>query len=245
MIISLKYDILIFSFLTGINNAFKIMKNRKTDKEHVLEKIWMMREKDSVKYDDLIDWLKKTDSVTILKDLKKEEFIHIEKDLVKLTQKGLDYSESIVRRHRLAEVLLQEILEVDDRIVSSQACEFEHILTPEVTDSICTFLGHPHKCPHGLPIPRGKCCKTFKTMIGPLVKPLSEMNIGDVAKIVFMSPKTHKRLDKLMTFGITPGAIIKLHQKNPSFVLQISETDLAIDPEIAENIYVKPVNETQ
>ncbi|MCP4728419.1 MAG: metal-dependent transcriptional regulator, partial [bacterium] len=177
-------------------------------------------------------------------ELKKDGFILVENDLVKLSDKGYNNSQSIVRRHRLAEVLLTEILEIEDRIGSNQACEFEHILTPEVTDSICTFLGHPHKCPHGLPIPRGECCKTFNTKIGPLVKPLSEMNIGDIAKIVFMSPKTHKRLDKLMTFGITPGAVIRLHQKKPSYVLQIGETDLAIDPEIGENIYVKPVNET-
>ena len=70
------------------------------------------------------------------------------------------------------------------------------------------------------------------------------MKIGDIAKIVFMSPKTHKRLDKLMTFGISPGSVIRLHQKKPSYVLQIGETDLAIDPEIGENIYVKAVNET-
>ncbi|MFC1563289.1 metal-dependent transcriptional regulator [candidate division KSB1 bacterium] len=221
-----------------------MMKNRKTDKEHVLENIWLLMEKDTVTYSGLLDRLKEMDSVPVLKSLEKESFILVEDDRVKLTEKGYEYSQGIVRRHRLAEVLLTEILEIEDRIVSSQACEFEHILTPEVTDSICTFLGHPHKCPHGLPIPRGECCKTFNKKIGPLVKPLSEMKIGDIAKIVFMSPKTHMRLDKLMTFGITPGAVIRLHQKKPSFVLQIAETDLAIDPEIGENIYVKPVNES-
>jgi Mn-dependent DtxR family transcriptional regulator len=42
--------------------------------------------------------------------------------------------------------------------IEQQACKFEHILSPEATDKICTFLGHPKTCPHGAPIPPGKCC---------------------------------------------------------------------------------------
>jgi len=42
--------------------------------------------------------------------------------------------------------------------IEQQACKFEHILSPEATDKICTFLGHPRTCPHGAPIPPGVCC---------------------------------------------------------------------------------------
>jgi len=42
--------------------------------------------------------------------------------------------------------------------VEEQACRFEHILSPEATDRICAFLGHPRACPHGAPIPPGACC---------------------------------------------------------------------------------------
>jgi len=42
--------------------------------------------------------------------------------------------------------------------IEQQACKFEHILSPEATDKICTFLGHPRTCPHGAPIPPGQCC---------------------------------------------------------------------------------------
>src|SRR2546422_5965967 len=41
--------------------------------------------------------------------------------------------------------------------IEQQACKFEHILSPEATDKICTFLGHPRTCPHGAPIPPGAC----------------------------------------------------------------------------------------
>jgi Mn-dependent DtxR family transcriptional regulator len=42
--------------------------------------------------------------------------------------------------------------------IEQQACKFEHILSPEATDKICTFLNHPLTCPHGAPIPPGSCC---------------------------------------------------------------------------------------
>ena len=69
------------------------------------------------------------------------------------------------RAHRLAERLFTDVLSLrDEEAVESNACQFEHILSPELTDRICTFLGHPETCPHGSPIPRGKCCLAKATM---------------------------------------------------------------------------------
>jgi len=46
--------------------------------------------------------------------------------------------------------------------IEQQACKFEHILSPEATERICSFLGHPRTCPHGSPIPEGTCCSKAK-----------------------------------------------------------------------------------
>jgi DtxR family Mn-dependent transcriptional regulator len=43
--------------------------------------------------------------------------------------------------------------------VEIAACRMEHIINPEVTNSICSFLGHPKSCPHGRSIPTGDCCE--------------------------------------------------------------------------------------
>ena len=65
----------------------------------------------------------------------------------------------IIRRHRLAERLFTDSLALDSESeIEQQACKFEHILSPEATDKICAFLGHPRTCPHGAPIPLGPCC---------------------------------------------------------------------------------------
>jgi len=78
---------------------------------------------------------------------------------VSFTDQGEARARSVIRRHRLAERLFMDVLFIrDDAAVESNACTFEHILSPEVTDRICTFLGHPKTCPHGSPIPPGDCC---------------------------------------------------------------------------------------
>src|SRR5262244_648080 len=79
--------------------------------------------------------------------------------MIYFTEKGRKRAEDIIRRHRLAERLFVHTFHVqDEHEVAEQACKFEHILSPEATDSICSFLGHPRTCPHGSPIPAGDCC---------------------------------------------------------------------------------------
>jgi len=80
--------------------------------------------------------------------------------IVKLTDRGRKKAADIIRRHRLAERLFTDSLALDSETeIEQQACKFEHILSPEATEKICTFLGHPRTCPHGAPIPRGACCE--------------------------------------------------------------------------------------
>ena len=79
--------------------------------------------------------------------------------IVELTPRGMKRAGDIIRRHRLAERLFTDSLAMDSETeIEQQACKFEHILSAEATDKICTFLNHPRTCPHGSPIPPGPCC---------------------------------------------------------------------------------------
>jgi len=79
--------------------------------------------------------------------------------IVELTPRGYQRAADIIRRHRLAERLFTDSLAMDSETeIEQQACKFEHILSPEATDKICTFLNHPLTCPHGAAIPPGTCC---------------------------------------------------------------------------------------
>ncbi len=98
--------------------------------------------------------------------------------IVELTPRGRERAASIIRRHRLAERLFTDSLAMDSESeIEQQACKFEHILSPEATDKICTFLGHPLTCPHGARIPPGPCCGRGAEYDG-LVKRLDGVQSG-------------------------------------------------------------------
>ncbi|BDG07783.1 metal-dependent transcriptional regulator [Anaeromyxobacter paludicola] len=160
---------------------------------------------------------------------------------VHLTPAGEERARLVVRRHRLAERLFHDLLELGEATMESQACEFEHILSPEATDSVCTLLGHPPTCPHGKAIPPGACCSAVAKAVRPLVTGLPSFELGAAGRIVFIAPKFHDRMDRLAALGVIPGSEIRLHQRSPSFVIEVGETTIALDPEIASEIYVKRV----
>ena len=84
--------------------------------------------------------------------------------IIEFTARGRQRAADIIRRHRLAERLFTETLHMQDESeVEQQACKFEHILSPDATDRICSFLGHPKSCPHGSAIPPGPCCQQETT----------------------------------------------------------------------------------
>jgi putative ABC transport system ATP-binding protein len=87
--------------------------------------------------------------------------------IVEFTKRGRQRAADIIRRHRLAERLFTDSLAMDSETeIEQQACKFEHILSPEATDKICSFLGHPQTCPHGAAIPPGPCCGQTVQMVG-------------------------------------------------------------------------------
>ncbi|HRC26052.1 MAG TPA: iron dependent repressor, metal binding and dimerization domain protein [Alphaproteobacteria bacterium] len=91
--------------------------------------------------------------------MEREKLVSISDGRIVLSDKGLEMASERVRRHRLAEKLFMEVLDQGPVRGQENACRFEHTLTAEMADSICSFLRHPSKCPHGKSIPPGPCCK--------------------------------------------------------------------------------------
>ncbi len=209
--------------------------------DELLERIWTLREEGVSDLDHLLGTAQDIEARYILRLMIKGDLFQVEGNRMVLKERGEEKAREIIRRHRLTERLLSEIFEMSEQEVEEEACKLEHILSPGVTESVCTFLGHPPTCIHGKPIPRGECCTKFKKEMKPLVIPLEEMGLGEEGRIVFIAPKSHQRLDRLSTLGIVPGSIVRMHQKNPSYVLQIGETSLALDRDIVKDIYVKKV----
>jgi len=96
-------------------------------------------------------------ALEMLKKLEKESLvIYKVRQGIELTDKGREIARRIIRAHRLTEVLMKETLKTDIR--EETVCGMEHHMDEEFMDALCTLLKHPTKCPHGHPIPKGKCC---------------------------------------------------------------------------------------
>jgi len=215
--------------------------------EETLELIWTMREESVTAIDQILMQSREKDTEKILGTMKRKDFISTQGEYLALTRTGEIYAETIVRRHRLAERLFNDVFKIDEGLMEKEACTWEHVLSEEVTDSVCSFLGHPRVCPHNKPIPRGKCCFKYKheKSITPLVQPLHTAETGKRLKIAYILPGLMKRLDRLTAFGIFPGAIITIKQKQPAIVISCQETTIALDKIVGSEIFVIAVNHSQ
>jgi len=158
-----------------------------------------------------------------------------------LTEAGKTAGKEIVRNHRLAERLLADVLDMPHDADSEEAaCRFEHILKRGLDERICTLLGHPRFCPHGLPIPPGPCCLEKRSTSARLVAPLSELKEGESGTVAYIHTKEREQLERLMALGVLPGQSVILLQRFPSFVFRVGETQVAMDEHLAGHIYVRP-----
>ena len=132
--------------------------------DHLLERIWMCGEEgtnaqlDSIRIPGAPGAPGALDSARTLGRMADLKLVEMRDTDVHLTETGNRRARDVVRRHRLAERLFKDTFAIDDSEAHTQACKFEHIISPELDQRICTFLGHPKTCPHGNPIPPGECC---------------------------------------------------------------------------------------
>jgi len=203
-----------------------------------MEALWYLTEENDLSLERLRNLVDVTFNDEIIGHLTNEQLIQVQGKKIELTPNGYEQAKQIVRCHRLAERLLADVLGMPLKEMEQGACEFEHILAPEIVDSICTLLGHPSECPHGLKIPEGKCCSQARETFTSAIVPLSKVQVGDQVKVCYINTKSDSRIHKLCHFGIIPGAHIKVHQKSPSFVVQHENTQIAIEQDIADEIFV-------
>ena len=160
-----------------------------------------------------------------------------------LTEDGEREAREVVRRHRLAEVLFNQVLDLPMDESEAEACRLEHVLTPGATAAVCSFLSHPPLCPHGRPIPPGDCCSALSRRVSSLICRLADLVPGEKGRVVLVAPGRRERWDQLADLGVTPGAVLCLRQRRPSLVVEVDQTLLALEDEIAQGIYLRPLVE--
>lgn len=214
---------------------------RREDIDELLELIYMLQESGGrITVQELrLKHQEDVDVDRLLQEMVSSGLLRVENEVVRFSANGEKEAEKLIRAHRLAERLLSDVLLVKkDQELESHACAMEHILNPDVVDNICTILGHPRTCPHGYEIPPGACCKGKDRRATPAVFSLDQLRSGESGRILYIETTDHDRLDKLTSFGMLPGTVVRVHQRQPSLVVIMGETQLALDREIARHIHV-------
>ncbi len=209
------------------------------DIEEALGVIWTSIQKGEDSFDKVAKKVQEGVEPDIIEKLLDGGYITKSFFKIKLTLKGEELGKQLTRRHRLTERLLADVLDFNRALIEQVACNMEHNLSTDLADSICTLLGHPKQCPHGNPIPEGECCKKALDQIESIVEPLSKLDVGEDAKISYIVMAGDEYMNKLLSLGLIPGADIVLNKKDPTFVIKIGDTQIAVSKEIADFIYVR------
>jgi DtxR family Mn-dependent transcriptional regulator len=209
--------------------------------EEILEAIWKADEAGEFTLGAVRRHCPEEISDANLQHLESDRLVIREGDRILFTAEGKEQAQGVIRRHRLTESLLTYVLGLPEEKADAIACDMEHALPPEMERSICTLLGHPPFSPTGKPIPPGDDCRQKLSSVDAAIVNLCELSPGEQGRVAYIRPKNHARLHRLTSFGIVPGVTVKLHQVYPAFCLKFEETELAIDPDVAEDIFVSKI----
>jgi DtxR family Mn-dependent transcriptional regulator len=207
--------------------------------EEVLEALWKAEREEGLEGLSLaeLDTFVGDGSVRELAEL---GMVRVEGAVVRLAEAGEAEARGTVRRHRLAERLLADVLDVPLSQLEEPACRFEHLLARGIEERVCALLGHPRSCPHGQPIPDGPCCGSAGDAGDlRLVCPLNELRPGQGGRIAYLQAQDPRRMQKLVALGLLPGTPVRLLERSPSKVFQAGYSQFAVDEELASAIYVR------
>jgi len=175
----------------------------------------------------------------MVKKLSEENLIEIVGQEIKLTESGNSLAQTMVRRHRLAERFLTDILQLSWADAHHEAGKWEHVISPEVEKAIAKKLDNPTTCPHGNPIPGSGYIKS-KDVIQ--LSDLQESESAIICRITEELEFTPGTLEYLESNQIIPNNIAQITSIAPDGTLNIKIQDksVALSSFISERIMVKP-----
>ncbi len=206
--------------------------------EEILEALWIATEEEG-EIDAHLTTLGIGPEDEGLRELDRLAFVEVRDQRVALRSEGRPEAMMTVRRHRLAERLLMDVLDLKGAKGDAKACEFEHLLHQGVDTKICTLLNHPSTCPHGKPIPPGKCCEKARATGEVGVVALTELKAGGEGEIAYLSTTDPKKMQKLMSMGVLPGNKIQLSRTFPSYIFRVGHSEFAVDQDLAREIFIR------
>lgn len=158
---------------------------------------------------------------------------------VLLTRQGRRAAVAAIRRHRIVERFLADMLGYPWNEADRLAGAFEHDLPQEVEDRLFVALNRPTTCPHGFPIPDRDVVDI------PEMPPLYGLEPGDIATVAVPGSTEPEIVEFLDTLGLRPGVQVEVKEKHPfdgPIVLDVEGSERTISQKVATQIFVKKEN---
>jgi DtxR family Mn-dependent transcriptional regulator len=181
----------------------------------------------------------------MIKKLAKEKFLkHISYHGVVLTDKGDKIALKVIRRHRLVELFLKEILGLDWDKVHVEAEKLEHFISDEILDRMDHVLGYPKTDPHGDPIPTGE----GKIEEVKENRSLADVEAGKTVVISSVSDNDPNKLRFMAELGLFPKAKVSIKDKSPfegDLFIKVGSSEHRLPRDVAKSIYVTRTGEAR
>jgi DtxR family Mn-dependent transcriptional regulator len=185
----------------------------------------------------------------MLKRLVRDGYIEMDnKRHVSLTEVGNQAAEAVLRRHRLTERFLVDMLGMQWHQVHEEACRLEHFISGAVEARVISNLHNPTTCPHGNPIP-GSVPNARNYLKDHQAVRLSGVEVGQQAKILCISEVVEDEEALILHLhekGLTPEMVVNVLSRNtidpqthtPQIILQVEEREVVISEPVATKIWV-------
>jgi DtxR family Mn-dependent transcriptional regulator len=167
-----------------------------------------------------------------------EGYVSREGRTVELTEKGSNLAAKVVRKHRLAERLLVDVIGLEWYKVHEEAGRWEHVISDDVEARLVLLLGDPSTCPHGNPIPGSATRETPRTQ-----QRLADVVPGTRVRLERISEDVEIDMSSLVYLdegGFTPGttALVASRAPDGTLVLEVGASTLAFGAELSRRLFV-------
>jgi DtxR family Mn-dependent transcriptional regulator len=162
---------------------------------------------------------------------------------VSLTEEGRSQATHVIRRHRLWERFLVDVLSVPWELVHEEACRLEHVTSPLLEERLAQALDNPEHCPHGYPVSGGDCehCEEEVSL------PLAQLEPGQRAVVEHVSERDPELLRYIGELGLRPQAVVEVEEVAPfgePLTIRIGDAQEVIGQYVASQIAVRPIDQS-
>ncbi len=175
----------------------------------------------------------------MLERLAADGFVTRRGRVVELTPAGSELAASVIRKHRLAERLLVDVIGLPWHKAHIEAGRWEHVISDEVEERLVALLGNPSTCPHGNPIPGSPPPPGGQVRLAD-VEPGDRVRVARITEEVELDMATLAYLDE---HGLVPGAEVRVHDRAPDGTITVDNDGdvVAVGPALCHQVFVAAV----